>query len=198
MKNTATLAPLPSLLVGLALLPLCGAAVAAETEPRVGPYIGGSAIYTRINNEFVAQDFPDDDDEVDDDRVSWKAFGGMSFAPGLALEGQYIDFGKSKGSVTEADADGWTAALVAGIPLGAIQPYAKAGALFWDVDARAQGPINTFRYGDDGTDFFWGVGAEFAFSPAVALRIEYERYTLDGSDIETDIDAASAGLRFSF
>lgn len=190
---------LPVAAAGLALLPLHSAIAADDTAPGVGAYVGGGAIYTRINNEFVAQDFPDDDDEFDDDRVSWKAFAGYQFAPGIALEGQYLDFGKSEGGVAEAKADGWTAALVAGIPLGAIQPYAKAGALFWDVDARAQGPLSSVvRYSDDGTDFFWGVGVQFSFSPALALRVEYERYQLDGSDLDTDIDAATAGLRFSF
>lgn len=188
---------------GAALLllqaPLASAQADASTVANTGVYLGGSAIYTRIDNAFVSQDFPNDDDEFDDDRVSWKAFAGLQLAPGLAVEAQYLDFGSSEGSIAEAEAEGWTAALVAGIPLGGITPFAKAGALFWDTEARAQGPLNsTLHYGDDGTDFFWGLGLDFHFTPQLALRVEYERYSLEGDDVETDIDAATAGLRFSF
>src|SRR3546814_7487246 len=37
-----------------------------------GIFVGGGAIYTRLNNDFRSETF--DTDDFDDDRVSWKAF----------------------------------------------------------------------------------------------------------------------------
>src|SRR3546814_11298181 len=60
---------------------------------------------------------------------------GYRFTPIFSVEGQYIDFGDAENNSARVEADGWTAALVADIPFKFIQPYAKAGALFWDTDA---------------------------------------------------------------
>lgn len=188
------------------LLALGGAAVAlpaaaqdyAQKEP--GFFAGGGAIYTRAKNEFYSTaDFPTDDEDFDDDRVSWKALAGFRFNPVLSIEGQYVDFGDAESNAARAEADGWTAALVADLPLRYVQPYAKAGALFWNTDAHVRGGLSdTLRASDDGTDFFWGLGLRVPLGEAVDLRAEYERYDLDGDHVETRIDAASLNLQFNF
>ncbi|NGY04708.1 porin family protein [Solimonas terrae] len=169
-----------------------------------GVFIGGGAIYTRLDNNFSGQNFNADD--FDDDRVSWKAFAGFRLNPVISLEGQYIDFGKAENSTARVEADGWTAALVADIPLPYIQPYAKAGALFWNTDAHLRGALsNTSRVSSDGTDFFWGVGARADLSDNVDLRLEYERFRLNGDagngddySVDTHIDAVSVNLQYTF
>src|SRR3546814_6640552 len=76
-----------------------------------GIFVGGGAIYTRLNNDFRSETF--DTDDFDDDRVSWKAFAGYRFTPIFSVEGQYIDFGDAENNSARVEADGWTAALVA-------------------------------------------------------------------------------------
>ena len=165
-----------------------------------GFFVGGGAIYTRVKNEFYeSADFPSNDDDFDDDRVSWKAMAGFRFNPVLSLEGQYIDFGDAENNGARAEGDGWTAALVADVPTPYVQPYAKAGALFWNTDAHVRGVLNnTVKASDDGTDFFWGLGVRIPLGEAVDLRAEYERYDLDGDNLDTKVDAASLNLQFNF
>ncbi|WP_028081838.1 porin family protein [Solimonas soli] len=162
-----------------------------------GFFIGGGAIYTRVKNEFYeSDDFPNQPDDFDDDHVSWKALAGFRFNPVLSIEGQYVDFGDAENNSARAEADGWTAALVADIPLRYVQPYAKAGALFWNEDAHIRG--TNLKASDDGTDFFWGLGVRVPLGEGVDLRAEYERYDLDGDNVDTKIDAASLNLQFNF
>src|SRR3546814_7443384 len=129
------------------------------------------AIYTRLNNDFRSETF--DTDDFDDDRVSWEAFAGYRFTPIFSVEGQYIDFGDAENNSARVEADGWTAALVADIPFKFIQPYAKAGALFWYTDAHLRGPLaGASHVSNDGTDFFWGVGARMELGDNMELRLE--------------------------
>jgi OOP family OmpA-OmpF porin len=198
MKTYQRFLPLLAL-GGLMAAPL--PTLAAEA-PKVDPgfFVGGGAIYTRVKNEFYeSSDFPTDDDDFDDDRVSWKALAGFRFNEVLSLEGQYIDFGDAENNGARAEADGWTAAVVANIPTPYVQPYAKAGALFWNTDAHVRGVLNnTIKASDDGTDFFWGLGVRVPLGQALDVRLEYERYDLDGDNLETKIDAASLNLQFNF
>lgn len=196
---------LPAMAIGgLVALPLPALAAPPHQDP--GLFIGGGAIYTRLQNDFTDQSFPNDDDDFDDDRVSWKAFAGFRFNPVLSIEGQYVDFGDAENSGARVEADGWTAALVADIPLKYVQPYAKAGALFWDTDAHLRGVLSDASHvSSDGTDFFWGLGVRVPFSEALELRVEYERYQLSGDADDDDdfrvdsrIDAASVNLQFNF
>ncbi|MGH8446355.1 MAG: porin family protein [Solimonas sp.] len=190
---------LPALaLGGVVALPLPAAADTPHQEP--GFFLGGGAIYTRTKNEFYeSDDFPSNDDDFNDDYVSWKAFAGFRINPVLSIEGQYIDFGDAESNQARAEADGWTAALVADIPMPYVQPYAKAGALFWNTDAHVRGPLNnTLKASDDGTDFFWGVGVRIPIGDALDVRVEYERFDLDGDNVDTKIDAASVNLQFNF
>jgi opacity protein-like surface antigen len=196
---------LPVLAVGgVMALPTPASAAGDLPHQDPGIFIGGGAIYTRLDNDFTSQDF--DTDDFDDDRVSWKAFAGYRLTPIFSLEGQYIDFGDAENSSARVEADGWTAALVADIPFRYIQPYAKAGALFWDTDAHLRGALaDASHVSSDGTDFFWGLGVRFDLSDNLDLRVEYERFKLNGDaggdddfSVDTKIDAASVNLQFSF
>src|SRR3546814_6602743 len=69
-----------------------------------GIFVGGGAIYTRLNNDFRSETF--DTDDFDDDRVSWKAFAGYRFTPIFSVEGQYIDFGDAVNNSARVEADG--------------------------------------------------------------------------------------------
>lgn len=153
----------------------------------IGGFLGGGVGYYRIDE----QDFLNEDDDINDDRVSWKAFAGLDFGRIFALELAYIDFGELSEGPAALDATGWTAAGILSLPVtDNFAPYAKAGQLFWDADFTA-GDVSL---SDDGNDFFYGAGLRFALNDWSDIRLEYERFTMD----DTDVDMASVNLQLSF
>ena len=181
--NASKTALLAALVGSGALLPHLASAQSADP----GLYLGGGAGYNRIEGE----DFTGDGDEFKDDRVSYKGIAGLKLGQHFSLEGQYINFGTAEDGDNRVDADGWTAGAVLELPLTQnFAVYGKGGALFWD----AEGRFANVSADDDGTDPFYGVGARFALSQHLALRLEYERFELN----DTDIDMASANLLFHF
>ncbi len=183
MKSNKGLLPVAAL-GALMALPVVSYAQDANSS---GIYLGGGAGYNRIES----QDFPNSNDDVEDSRVSYKGIIGARLSPVFSVEGQYINFGTAEDGANQVKADGFTAGVVADIPVSEwFSPYAKAGALFWDADGR----FSNVRSSDDGTDFTYGVGARFGLSQALDLRFEYERFELN----DTSIDMASANLQFNF
>ncbi len=177
-------------------LSLCGLAMAipataSARDDSPGIYLGGGIGYNRIDS----QDFPSNDDDIEDSRVSYKGMAGIRLSELLAIEGQYIDFGTAEDGNNNVKADGWTAGAVMTLPVSpVIRPYAKAGALFWEADGKSGSGLSLVRDSADGTDFTYGVGVSFRLAPALELRTEYERFEM--SDV--DVDMASANLLFNF
>lgn len=190
----------PAALVGvLALAPLTAGAQSMDDpeydEP--GIYLGGGVGYNRIET----QEFPNDDDDIEDSRVSYKGIAGFRVNRVLSFEGQYIDFGTAEDGENNLKADGWTVGAVLTLPLSPyINPYAKAGALIWDADGTSVNPDTPIsnptliKSSDDGTDFTYGVGVNFDLPGNLALRTEYERFELS----DTSVDMGSANLIFNF
>ena len=80
---------------------------------------------------------------------------------------------------------------VAGIGLGPVNIFVKAGAISWDAQATIDG---IDEGGDDGSDPAYGVGLSFAIG-SVEIRAEYEAF--DISDVD-DLYMLSAGLVWRF
>ena len=178
---------LPLAVLGLfSSLPLM--ASASPEEP--GLYLGGGIGYERINSE----EFPNDSDELKDERVAYKGIFGFRFNPVISAEGQYVDFGDAVDGPLNVEATGWTAGLVLNLPINDfISPYAKGGMMFWDAKASVDG-FGGGSVKDDGSDPFYGVGVKLGLSERLDLRVEYERMKLD----DTDVDLASLNLQFNF
>jgi hypothetical protein len=168
-------------IVSMALL--CGSLPALA-----GAYIGAGAGYFRINN----QDFLDEDNDLRDDRGAWKAFAGVNINDIFGLEVSQVDFGKSEDGLLELEADGHTFAATLGAPVGDNgSVYLKAGKLFWDVNANIGDVISA---SDDGEDEFYGIGMRFGMAPGLGIKVEYEEYELD----DTEIDMPSISLNLAF
>lgn len=158
-----------------------------------GIYVGASVGSSQLDYD---DDLPDVGDvDFDDDDTGYKIFAGYNLGliplVDLAIEGAYVDFGQFKGEVggarnDELDVTGWTGAGLAGIKLGPVGLFAKAGFINWDSDADLVGD-------DDGTDPLYGVGARITLF-SFQVRAEYERYDLD----RFDIDYFSLGAAFTF
>ncbi|HUP91168.1 MAG TPA: outer membrane beta-barrel protein [Solimonas sp.] len=185
--------------------PLASAAPRMMTPDSPSFYLGGGVGYNRIQDD----QFPNQSDDLDDSNVSYKGIGGLRFNRIFGVEGQYIDFGNAEGGQNAVDATGWTAGIVANIPVfERITPYAKGGVLFWSSDRRfpAGSPGIQQERDGDGQDFTWGLGVKFALADQLDLRVEYEKFEFGDIDGDAnnnhvdgvDVDTASANLVWNF
>ncbi|MBW4934954.1 outer membrane beta-barrel protein [Marinobacter sp. F4206] len=186
--------PVIPLTLAVSLFAVSGTTFAgSDSGLYLGASVGQAKIDFRDNRSLDDVDF---DVDFDDDDTGYKIFGGYNFGliplVDLAVEGAYVDFGSFNGSIgtlTDAglDINGWTGAGLAGIKLGPIGLFAKAGVIAWDSDFKG------VNFDDDGTDPLYGIGARFNLF-SFQLRAEYERYDLD----DFDIDYFSVGAAYTF
>lgn len=173
--------------IAIGSLILASSTLAAPALAQGSSYIGGGVGYYRINNE----DFLDRNDELKDNRSSWKVYAGGRFNEVFGLEAGYVDFRDAADGDFRLSADGYSIAATIGTPVSSgVRLYGKLGQLYWEGEAGV-GPITTDF---DGEDSFYGVGAHFGDARGLGVRVEYERYTLD----ETDIDMPSVALQLNF
>jgi len=174
-----------------------GAKAEEMREPDI--FVGGSVSYSKLDNLDVGGndvDLPENINEFDDDRNSWKAFAGVWFNSWLGVEGQYLDLGEYKNSGTKIDARGETLSLLVGLPLTEqTRIYAKGGRMWWKTDL--DGPLG-FDSKREGDTMFYGVGLSAGVLPNVNLKAEYERAKFDDDNFEADLDFASLGAEFIF
>ncbi len=125
----------------------------------------------------------DPDVSLLDDDTGTKFFAGYNYDGTWALEGGFVDLGDFDidtlpGSV---EVDGFQFAGVGNLPVGTASLFGKAGLYWWDGEARAFGaPIGD----DDGIDVMWGFGVAFEISDNWRVRGEWERFDIDGDDID--------------
>ncbi len=132
----------------------------------------------------------------DDDDMGLKIFGGYKFNPNVSIEGGFVDFGEltasGPGGTATGDADALFVAGIGAIPIGSsASVFGKLGLFFWDASVSATGSPTL---SDDGNDIFLGVGMSFDLTSQFAIRGEWERYDLDGDDV----DMLSVGVQYMF
>jgi len=177
----------PLALSGFALVPLSVSAFEPATTVDVRAFLGAGLGYYRLNDG----DFLEEDESLDDDRFSWKVFGGFEVNRVFSMEVGYVDFGKTADGLARMEVDGWTLAGIAAIPVTPfVAPYGKVGQLFWDRD-REFGPMTA---SDDGSNMFYGLGVRFTLADRADLRVEYERFSMS----DTDLDMASISAQYRF
>ena len=140
----------------------------------------------------------------DEKDTTWAISGGYMFHPMIGAEVGYRDLGKTSLSATNgvdtvsanAKVDGFTLGAVGRIPVGdkfSIVP--RFGFYMWD--GSGQGFVNgvqVISLDDDGTDPYFGVGAEYAFSKQVFAGAHFVRFDVDGDDV--DVFELKVGFRF--
>ena len=167
------------------LAALIGAAASgAQAAEDHGFYLGAGA-----GQSFV------DEGAYDDEDTAFSVFGGYQFNRWFGLEAGYADFGKLEpdvaGPALEPDAAYLTA--VGTLPFtDRLSGYLKAGVQRWNLDAAIPGLTGTDD--DSGTDPTYGVGLQYRFSDAFALRGEYSRFEVE----DLDLDLAQVQARFDF
>lgn len=174
-------------LVGLLLLP------AHSFAQESGFYVGGALGQAKFTEWCVA------DPAVlacDDKTTAWKILGGYRFSRYLAIEGTYIDWGEVDGSVlvggaprrVTAEQTSMGIAGVGSLPLGPqFSIFGKAGFLMTEQET----PASSIRERDE-TEFHYGLGAKFHFTPNWGARIEWEKTE------KLKVEMFSLGLEYRF
>jgi OOP family OmpA-OmpF porin len=180
-----------NLLVAFVALAAGMAAVPAQSADN-GIFLGGSvgAAGVKADDSFDGSNF-----DYDAGSTGYKLIAGWRFLDWLAVEADYVDLGsgddKVQGIELETDINGVSLSALGFLPLGPVDLMARVGAIDWSADLRAPG---FGSISDDGTDFTWGVGAQFRVS-SLAIRAEYEQF--DIADANT-VDMISLGVTWTF
>lgn len=151
---------------------------------------------------------------VDDKRDSgYKLFGGYQFNKNVALEGGYFDLGQFGYVATVVPAGTLTGRIrLKGVNIDAvgILPISEQFSVFGRVGlnyAQAKdnfvgtGFVNVLNPNPSKSDlnYKFGIGLQYAFTPAFGMRLEAERYRIDDAvGNKGDIDLLSLGLTYKF
>lgn len=180
-----------------------------QYNPAEGPYLGAGIGQAKVDNDTL-DSLEQAGANTDDSDTATKLFAGYRFNPNFAVEASYLDFGDSTASASSGSdsanlklgIDGFGAALVGRLPIqGGLSIHGKLGMIAWDADLSGSVFDNGQSYqassSEDGTDPFYGVGAEYVID-RVMIRGEYERYDLSDSGEDFTIDLASVSLGYLF
>lgn len=167
-------------------------AMAATSAYAEGAYIGAG-----IGNTFFSSNYQDALDQIktiDENSTVWKVFGGFSGSSFFGVEGGYRDFGNIESTISneafKAQTTGWDVEAVGRFKIAIVDIFGKAGAMFWSTDLTLLG----HEYDENGTDFFWGLGAGVRLGP-IGVRLEWE--SLEGGGSE-DLSMVSLGATLGF
>ena len=188
--------------VGFAVLgATLGTQALAQTAP--GWYIGGNV--GRASTDFdapapvVAPGFGFNEDDHD---TAWKLFGGYQFHRNFALEGGYYDLGRydfgfaAPGGAGSARYQGLNLDIVGTLPLSdRFSAFGRVGA----ADTRARTTFGGVEDSERSWGPKFGLGLEYAVTPQLAVRGEWERYRVrDAFRGRGDVDVASIGMVYRF
>jgi outer membrane immunogenic protein len=167
------------------------AGVMAENGFYVGGGLGTSNIEDNTGSPGAIGDFSETD-------TAWKGFAGYNFdlipIVKFAAEIGYRDFGKPAGSVAgvpvEYSLKGFDYALLAGVGLGPVDLFARAGGMQYDLKKSVGGISNDY----DGTAPIYGIGVWFTIAK-VGIRVDYDMVDIDELD-KAEMATVSAFFKF--
>ncbi len=157
---------------------------------------------------------------LDESDSGFKLFYGFNVKPQFAVEYHFADFGEAtlkgdnndtfdfRGSTVTVQVNDYTvnidgksfgaAGVFKFVESGTFVHYAKLGIHRWTADITGSVPIGSATISasasDDGFDVFYGLGADINVSDSFAVRVEYELYDFD----VTDLTLVSVGAVFKF
>lgn len=206
-------------MMALAVLSAVSSASAfADNAP--GWYIGGNVGRTRsdfdnnnINNSLAGQGFRVNSSTEQKNDTGYKLFGGYQLNRNFAIEGGYFDLGKLNYNLTTIPAGSFSGEnrvrglnldLVGIVPLGdRFSVFGRVGAAYSQNRSSFSRTSNiafgNFDSRKNDTNVKVGLGVEYAFTPALSVRGEIERYRVsDPVRNRGNIDMASIGLVYRF
>ena len=191
-----------------------------------GWYVGGSVGSARAKSDTSAAQWDaalgtlgiTSQSTLDESDTGYKLFAGYQINKNLAVEGGYVDLGEfikydstvtapSAGTVkTTLKNDGWTLDVVGILPLdGSFSVFGKVGAYIsktkLEVTATGGGGAATDSASKTDTNAKFGLGANYAFTKNVGVRVEWENYSNLGDENNTgegDVNLFSVGITYKF
>lgn len=156
--------------LGMALL-----APASALAQDAGFYLGGAFGQAKLK-EWCRVGPTDVLSACEDTDTGWKLFGGYRFNRYVAIEATYVNWGETSGTVNgisvSAEQTSMGIAAVGSLELGPqFSVFGKAGFLMTEQDIKR--PSGNVK-GDE-TEFHYGLGVRFRFTPNWAARGEWER-----------------------
>jgi OOP family OmpA-OmpF porin len=183
-------------------------------------YAGASAGPTQatIDNDRIVQNmglggFPNSTVSDNNRDTGYKIFGGYQFNRNFALEGSYFDLGTFGFTANAAPSNtlngkmqlrGLALDAVLMAPIGdKLSVFAKAGAHYSEArdTFRSTGAVIVHDADPSKSELNakLGIGLQYAFTDALAVRAELERYRVnDAVGSRGDIDHLSVGLMYSW
>ena len=173
-------------------LALIAGAAHADDDEIIGLYAGAGIMRAKMEETFHTN--------FDLSNTAWKIYAGFR-PPGfpLGVDVDYVDLGNQDAGTFQGPANASAKAFAAyavgylPIPVPDIDVYGKAGLARWQFNGSLPDQ-GLFRISDNGTDFAWGVGAQYHFLQRFAARIEYEHFNVREAD---DVQLYSLGLSYT-
>jgi OOP family OmpA-OmpF porin len=194
-------------LAALAASPL----VSAQTDylgmlkpPSASLAVPGGSFYTSFENPFFAGLAP-----PSDTTGGYKLKLGYKYSPYLAVESEYVDFGRNgqspftgPGNLSSAfRTKGFGVDTIGSIPFwNKFSFYGRLGAFRADTQATLAPQGGYDRPGISGTRMRYGLGLRYDFNRSFGVRAEVERYSAFSSNPLTDGDSdmVSVGVMWRF
>lgn len=143
----------------------------------------------------------------DDTDTAGKIYGGLEMNEYISMEVGYVDLGTVDYSAPAGSREthGMTMQMVGTYALNPNFTLLARGGLNF-LNTEVNGAIAGASGNTGDTDVVWsaGLGAQYNFTKAVGLRLEWERYFETGSSVnnggtgEADIDLVSVGVVYKF
>lgn len=167
----------------------------------------------RITGNLLDGGFSEIMIDNDDRDTGYKLFGGYQLNRNFALEGGYFDLGEFSYTATTMPVgtlDGHMKLRGINLDLLGFIPFSEKFSAFGRVGANyaeakdhfsGTGAVNVLspRADERDTNLKLGAGVQYAFTDALAMRIEAERYRInDAVGNKGDIDLVSVGLVYRF
>ncbi|MBC7611149.1 MAG: outer membrane beta-barrel protein [Polaromonas sp.] len=158
-------------------------------------YIGFNAGKSnfKLNNGLGA--FPSDSKDT-----SYSLYGGSYFNKNFGLELGYTDFGRVARAGGTTRANGINLSAVGRLPLSpSFNVLGKLGTTYGHTDVSAAPASGVTSGSERGFGVSYGLGAEYAFTPAVSAVLQYDEHKLRFVNAGRDtVGTTSVGLRYNF
>jgi len=201
--------------VAVALAATTGAAQAQFYTGAQGGYVTGGPNGGEISNQLVNDlGYFSASTSVDSGDGGWRVFAGYQILSWLAVEGAYVDLGKTTWSSVVAPpgtidvalrTTAWTVGVAARYEfVPRLFGYGRISAAWTETKASASTTGFADSEGDQKarqTVPAYAAGLEYAFTPNFSARLEYERMNGVSSDQlggKFDTDFTSLGIRYNF
>ena len=199
----------------VALAVSTGAAHAQFYAGAQGGYVTGGPNGGEISSQLVNDlGYFSASTTVDSGDAGWRVFAGYQILPWLAVEGAYLDLGKATWSSVVAPpgtvdvslrTTAWTLGVAARYEfVPKFFGYGRISAAWTETRAS----VSTTGFAESGGDQSarqtvpaYAAGLEYAFTPRLSARLEYERINGVSSDQlggKFDTNYTSLGVRYSF